>query len=344
MSYPARAEGLLNSTIKDKAFQLTGVYEPNATSELPAFFRRIEPYVVPSKRVILVGDWNAALDPNFDRGAISAVTNTLDARYFRDFVQRLDLVDKFCERHPNKIAWTWTGRGSSAQLYSYLGRVLVKRVDLDYLGGPSFNPSKDSDHKFLCVSIRLDKARCMMSGNWKFNSSLLAEVDFRNQLELMIKWELTGAIMGNRWWGNLKDNIRSFAANYGRRLKSGMVVEQRSIKDKLNWAVLAGDSGQVNVAKAELASLQVKEYQALVVRARLKSMSCKATNMAQELRAEELRHAADWHIASDTSPDGQRRTTNEAICKEFWQYFLKLLTRDPGLSSAQFDTNLADFR
>ena len=47
------------------------------------------------------------------------------------------------------------------------------------------------------VSIRLDKARCRMSGYWKFNSSLLAEADFRNQLELMIKRELTGAIMGN---------------------------------------------------------------------------------------------------------------------------------------------------
>ena len=59
-----------------------------------------------------------------------------------------------------------------------------------------------------------------------------------------------------------------------------MVTEQRLIKDKLERAVLAGDSGQVNIAKAELASLQVKEHQALVVRARLKRMSCKATNMA----------------------------------------------------------------
>ena len=72
--------------------------------------------------------------------------------------------------------------------------MLVKRVNLDYLGGPSLNPYKDSDHKFLCVSIRLDKARCRMSGYW-LNSSLLAEADFRNQLELIIKRELMGAIM-----------------------------------------------------------------------------------------------------------------------------------------------------
>ena len=159
----------------------------------------------------------------------------------------------------------------------------------------------------------------------------------------MIKRELTGAIIGNRWWGNLKDSIRSFAADYSRRLKLDMVAEQRSIKDKLDRAVLAGDSGQINIAKAEQASLQVKENQALVIRARLKRMSCEATNMAQELRAEELRHAADRHIASVTSPDEQRRTTNQAICKEFRQYFLKLFTREPGLSSVQFNTYLADY-
>ncbi len=39
---------MVDVTIKDKAFRLIGVYGPNATSELPAFFRRIEPYVSPS--------------------------------------------------------------------------------------------------------------------------------------------------------------------------------------------------------------------------------------------------------------------------------------------------------
>ena len=124
--------------------------------------------------------------------------------------------------------------------------MLVKRVDLDYLGGPSFDLYKNSGQKFSCVSIRLDKARRRMSGYWKFNSSLLAKADFRNQLELTMKRELTGAIMGNRWWSNLKDSIRSFSADYGRRLKSARVAEQSAIKDKLDRSVLAGDSGQVN--------------------------------------------------------------------------------------------------
>ena len=149
-------------------------------------------------------------------------------------------------------------------------------------------------------------------------------------------------IIGNSWWGNLKNSIRSFAADY-RRLKLDWVSEQRSIKDKLDRAVLAGDSGQVNIAKAKLASLQVKEHQAWVVRARLKRMSCKATNMVHELWAEELRHAADQHIASVTSPDRQHQTTNEAVCKEFRQYFLKLFTRKLLSSTPISPTSLASW-
>ena len=72
-------------------------------------------------------------------------------------------------------------------------------------------------------------------------------------------------------------------------------------------------------------------------------MSFEATNFVQELPVEELRHAVDRYIAIVTSPDGQCRTTNEIICWEFRNYFEQLLTREPGLSSAQFDTYLADF-
>ena len=85
-------------------------------------------------------------------------------------------------------------------------------------------------------------------------------------------------------------------------------------EDKLDRAVKAEDSGATKIA--ELAFFQIK-YQALVVKARLKRMSFKATNMAQELRAEELIHTIDRHIASVTSPDGQCQTTKKPFVGDF---------------------------
>ena len=58
-----------------------------------------------------------------------------------------------------------------------------------------------------------------MSGDWKFNASLLDEKNFQDQLDLMPKQELTGAIIGNSWWATVKDRIKSFAADNSRRLK-----------------------------------------------------------------------------------------------------------------------------
>ena len=45
------------------------------------------------------------------------------------------------------------------------------------------------------MSIKLDKAKCRISGFLKFNSSFLDEKNFRDHLVLMIKRELTEALL-----------------------------------------------------------------------------------------------------------------------------------------------------
>ena len=58
---------VLDITIKDKTFCFIGIYGPNATSELPDIFWRIEPFAMKSRRIIFAGDLNAVHDPNVDR-------------------------------------------------------------------------------------------------------------------------------------------------------------------------------------------------------------------------------------------------------------------------------------
>lgn len=53
-----------------------------------------------SRRVILVCDWNDVLDPDIDRTWTRSGTNNLDVKLFRDFIDRLDLVDKFQIKFP----------------------------------------------------------------------------------------------------------------------------------------------------------------------------------------------------------------------------------------------------
>ena len=48
-------------------------------------------------------------------------------------------------------------------------------------------------------------------------------------------------------------------------------------------------------------------------------------------------------ILNVTSPEGQRKTTNEGIWREFRYFFRKLFTMEPILCSAQFNVYLAVF-
>ena len=58
-------------------------------------------------------------------------------------------------------------------------------------------------------------------------------------------------------WSNLKDRIRSFAADYSRGHNLHTVVEQSLLEDKQDRADKAGDSVATDIAKAELASFQI---------------------------------------------------------------------------------------
>lgn len=96
---------------------------------------------------------------------------------------------------------------------------------------------------------------------------------------------------------------------------------ERAIKSENSW--------EIAVARTELASMLNKKCRALVVRARLKMTFSEATNMAAELRAEEVRSIADRYIAIVALPDRSIVTTNDGICEIFRFYFQDLLTGIP---------------
>ena len=118
---------------------------------------------------------------------------------------------------------------------------------------------------------------------------------------------MTGAILGKSWWAKIKDRIRSFATNYCRGLNLDRVVVLRALEAKIDRAIKTGDSVETDIVKAELAFSHHKKYQVLVVRAKLKRMSCEANNMAQILQAKELRHLTQLHIVGWAMEDYNRR-------------------------------------
>ena len=53
--------------VKSSKFRLITVYAPNSAAERNSFFRRLAPFPDDTKRPVLIGDWNAILDPKIDK-------------------------------------------------------------------------------------------------------------------------------------------------------------------------------------------------------------------------------------------------------------------------------------
>ena len=53
--------------VKSFKFRLVAVYAPSTAVERVSFFRRLAPFLDDSKRLVLMDDWNAILDPKIDK-------------------------------------------------------------------------------------------------------------------------------------------------------------------------------------------------------------------------------------------------------------------------------------
>ena len=158
-------------TMKTFEFRIAAVYAPNSAAERRPILRRLGSFLDASKRTVLVGDWNAILDPNIDRASRGASRLVWCDSGLSDFLTEFDLIDRYRLDHPGREMWMWIGSSPSGQVWSYLDRVLVRRADSDLLACLMFHRLVGSDHKLVRVSLRLAN-RPSLASYWKFKSTL----------------------------------------------------------------------------------------------------------------------------------------------------------------------------
>ena len=92
--------------VKSFKFRLVAVYAFNITAERVSFFRRLAPFLEDTKRLVLMGDWNAILDPKIDKVGRGANRLVRCESSLVGFMTRHDLVDRFRLDHLGREMWT----------------------------------------------------------------------------------------------------------------------------------------------------------------------------------------------------------------------------------------------
>ena len=331
-----------NVAVKSFKFRLVAVYASNTAAERVSFFHRLAPFLDDTKRLVLMGDWNAILDTKIDKVGRGARSAGRCESSLVGFVTRHGLVDRFRLDHPGREMWTWLDSSPSAKVGSYLDRVLVRRADIDFVSCPTFHLIAWTDHKLVRVSLRLVN-RPSLAGYWKFNTSLLEIRDFRDRLESLIQRALVGAVTGSRWWVSLKYRIRDFATKYGQKLKLDKAKEAKSIDDRLSREVAGGDSLGVELARRDLERENSERYKGYVVRSRLNRVRYEAVKSNATAREEEVRRFPDRYIASVKTADGRLLHSNREMRDAFRAHFRDRFARCLDLPIREFRSYLADF-
>ena len=283
-----------------------------------------------SKRLVLMGDWNAILDPKLDKSEMGASRSDRCESSQIDLLDEHDLVDRFRLDHPAREMWTWLGDLPSGQIRSYLDRVLEEQTVT------SLHRIGKTDHKLVRVNLRLVN-KPSLTGYWKFN--IMLEIgDFWERLETLIQWALTGAVIGNKWWGSLSYRIRDFAIKYGRQLKLYRAKKTKSLDDRLFQTVEMGDSLAVDLAWRDLEREASERYKGFVVRARLNRVSNEAVKCNVFVREEEVRRFPHRYIEFFKFLDGHALGRIVRCTMPFGRTFVIAL-----LAVHEFHSYLTDF-
>ena len=121
--------------------------------ERVSFFRRLASFLDYTKRIVLVGDWNAIVDPKINRVGRGARGPGMCESTLIDLMAHHDLVDRFRLDRPGREMWMLVDSSPSVHTRSYQDRVLVSRADTDFYKCPTFHCVAQSDNKFVSVSL-----------------------------------------------------------------------------------------------------------------------------------------------------------------------------------------------
>ena len=147
-----------------------------------SFFRRLAPFLDDSKRLVLLGDWNAILDPKLDRGGRGTSGSDRCESSLIDWQAEYELVDGFRLDHPVDVVRKFAHWSDSV-----LSEQSVRRADSDFVT----RPTKYGSLRFV--------NRPSLAGCGNFNTSLLEIGDFRDRLENLIQRAPLGVVTGNKW-------------------------------------------------------------------------------------------------------------------------------------------------
>ena len=289
---------------RGQIFQLATLYAPNRNPERNTFLSSASDFLDLSLPVLLTGDFNAVLDPAFDRrgGAPSPQRESVAA--LSGLFSSIGCVDAWRSSHPGFHAYSWSNHDGS--IASRIDTIACPADWFPSLSSCNYVPCPYSDHCAISCSFVIPDSMPRGPGYWKLNCSVLADPVYVDRVtSFWSHWRSTKASFVSQldWWDEGKVQLKRLSIQFC----SEKAAESK--KDRARLESLASDlkdlidGGQASLLAEykevleRIKDLDLKEAQGTQVRSRVKWVEEGETSSAFFCRLEKKRSNERWFSA-----------------------------------------------
>ena len=194
--------------------RLINVYCPNNPLERRLFIKRLDTVLSTSKDIVMGGDFNCVENTQVDKNIYNESLGTAGRNEIFDLKRDFDIHDPFRVNFPNKVLYTWSGRG----IYCRLDRFYISKKLIPYFSNMSTVSYPLSDHSMVCMVLRdFSGAPCVGSSYWKANTIIFEDENFVNDLDTLWGDFTNFNFKESEWWLAFKENVRDLVVFHSKR-------------------------------------------------------------------------------------------------------------------------------
>ena len=174
---------ILDISFEENRMTLVTLYGPN--EDKPTFYEHIFKLIdqLGNDSLLVCGDFNLVLDPSKDYKNYKHVNNKKARATLLNIINENQLHDPFRQQFPLLRRYTW--RRTRPLQQARLDFFLTSPALTQYVENTSINPSIQSDHSIVVVTLQFNKFK-HGKGLWKLNNSLLKYIEYINLINKKI--------------------------------------------------------------------------------------------------------------------------------------------------------------
>lgn len=221
--------------VNESKYKISSGYAPN--QDKPEFFVQWFQLIEQCEgSTIMAGDFNTVLDLSKDKKGGKGFTHPRSTNLILEYMQENGLADIWRVQHPEDFRATWS-KDHNTELLERIDYFLVSQEIVQVVTKSEINAAFKSDHAIPWILISTSGWE-RTSGYWKFNTSLLDDDQFREEVkEIIMDADLNIDDTFTKWEA-IKVGIRSVAIDMGIKKAKSRNLKLKKLEQKLKlWTI-----------------------------------------------------------------------------------------------------------